>query len=231
MQQSRLGVLAQTGLYVGEDTKFTPIPTFTYEGERFFLRGLYGGMHLYKDNSFNVSAIVNATIESLDVDDLSRSELAKHHLSKAQLEDRDASADAGLEVIWKGKYGVLSTQALGDIGNASDAATAKVNYQYFWRLDNQWTVIPNVGATWLSEDRADYYYGTLDSEVVRGVEKYRPGSVVIPHVSLGLHYDINKKWQTSALVTYKMLPDDIKDSPIIDEDGETSFFLGVSRKF
>lgn len=41
------------------------------------------------------------------------------------------SADASLECMWKGQYGVLSTQVLTDIGNASDAAAAKLNYQYF----------------------------------------------------------------------------------------------------
>lgn len=105
--------------------------------------------------------------------------------------------------MWKGQYGVLSTQVLTDIGNASDTAAAKLNYQYFWRLTPQLSIIPNIGATWLSDDRANYYYGTLDTEVAKGVTQYRPESVVIPHVSLGASYNINANWRSSAVVTIR----------------------------
>ena len=139
------------------------------------------------------------------------------------------SADASLECMWKGQYGVLSTQVLTDIGNASDAAAAKLNYQYFWRLTPQLSIIPNIGATWLSDDRANYYYGTLDTEVAKGVTQYRPESVVIPHVSLGASYNINANWRSSAVVTQKILPSKVSNSPLIDQAHQTSLFFGLSR--
>ena len=186
-------------------------------------------MHLYQDQAFNISAILSANLDVLEVNDLNRAKLAKHNLSREQLEDRQMSADAGLECMWKGQYGVLSTQVLTDIGNASDTAAAKLNYQYFWRLTPQLSIIPNIGATWLSDDRANYYYGTLDTEVAKGVTQYRPESVVIPHVSLGASYNINANWRSSAVVTHKILPSKVSNSPLIDQAHQTSLFFGLSR--
>ena len=89
--------------------------------------------------------------------------------------------------------------------------------------------MPNIGATWLSDDRANYYYGTLDAEVAKGVTQYHPESVVIPHVSLGASYNINANWRSSAVVTHKILPSKVSNSPLIDQAHQTSLFFGLSR--
>ncbi|TCB50161.1 MipA/OmpV family protein [Acinetobacter sp. ANC 4779] len=226
-----LGIVGSTGLYIGEDTNLTPVPILSYEGDRFFLRGLYGGMKLYKNELITLNGIVSVNLNKLDVDDLNESKLAAKNLTKMQLEDRDISADVGLEAIVKVPYGIISVQALNDIGNASDGAEVKANYQYFWRLNNQWTLMPNVGLEWLSDSRANYYYGTLDSEVAKGVEKYRPNNLIIPHVSLGASYSLNQKVKVTSAVTHKFLPDKIVDDPLIDKDSMTNFFMGITYKF
>ena len=226
-----LGIVGSTGLYIGEDTNLIPVPLLSYEGDRFFLRGLYAGMKLYKNELFTLNGIVNVNMNKLDVDDLNESKLAQKNLSRVQLEDRDISADVGLEAIVKVPYGIISVQAVNDIGNASDAAEVKANYQYFWRLNNQWTLMPNVGVEWLSDSRANYYYGTLDSEVAKGVEKYRPNNLIIPYLSLGASYSLNPKIRVTSAVTHKFLPDKIVNSPLIDKDSMTNFFMGITYKF
>lgn len=50
-------------------------------------------MHLYQDQAFNISAILSANLDVLEVNDLNRAKLAKHNLSREQLEDRQMSAD------------------------------------------------------------------------------------------------------------------------------------------
>lgn len=226
-----IGAVGTTGLYVGEETNFTPVPVFAYEGERFFLRGLYGGVNLYKHELFNVNAILAANMNKLDVDKLKASKLAKHNLTKSQLEDRDISADLGVELLLKPAFGNISIIALGDIGGASDAATIKVNYQYFWRLNEQLILIPNIGLEWMSEDRANYYYGTFNSEVARGVERYKPGQVTIPHISLGANYNFNENWRAVGAVSYDFLPNKVKDSTIVDADNAANFYVGLTYKF
>ncbi|KLD79521.1 hypothetical protein Y886_03980 [Xanthomonas hyacinthi DSM 19077] len=228
-----LGVSARTGTYLGQKDKVMPFPVLSYEGERLFLRGGYGGLHLLNNDSFSVSAIVSGKFDGLDVKDMKESTLAKYGLSRSQLEDRKMGADVGIEAAWKGRYGVLAAQALTDATGASKAAEAKLNYQYFWQVGNRWTIVPNVGLTWMSEKRANYYYGTLDKEVARGVASYKPGSLVIPHLSLGATYAINADWKLTGVVSHQILPDKATASPLIqkDKEGVTNIFVGVSRSF
>lgn len=226
-----LAAMTRSGLYVGEKRQSLPFPTFSYEGERLFLRGAYGGVHLFKTPTVSFNAILSANFDSLDKNDLSQTKLAKHNLKREQLEDRDRSADMGFEATWNSPYGSLSLQGVGDIGNASKAAMARVNYQYFWSLNERLMLIPNLGVSWLSDKRANYYYGTLDNEVKNGIEEYHPDSVMIPHVSFGASYNINKSWRTTAIVTHEFIPHKVVDSPLIDQDSRTSLFLGISRKF
>ena len=91
--------------------------------------------------------------------------------------------------------------------------------------------MPNVGLEWLSDSRANYYYGTLDSEVAKGVEKYRPNNLIIPYVSLAGSYSLNQKLRVTSAVTHKFLPDKIVDSPLIDSTSITNFFMGLTYQF
>ena len=228
-----LGVSAGTGPYLGQKDKVMPFPILSYEGERLFLRGAYGGLHLWKNDSFSVSAIVSGSFNDLDVKDMKESTLAKYGLTRSQLEDRKMGADAGIEATWQGRYGVLGAQVMTDVTGASKAAQAKLNYQYFWQVGDRLTIIPNVGLTWMSDKRANYYYGTLDKEVARGVASYKPGSLVVPNVALGATYALNERWKLTGVVSHQILPDKATASPLIqkDKEGVTSVFFGVSRSF
>jgi outer membrane protein len=67
---------------------------------------------------------------------------------------------------------------------------------------------PNVGAKWLSADRADYSYGILDEEIARGVT-----------------------WLLLGNLKYRALPGKVEDSPLLDSGQSLRLFLGVLRKF
>lgn len=89
---------------------------------------------------------------------------------------------------------------------------------------------PIVGAKWLSEDSANYFFGTLDEEVARRVVDYKPGSVTIPRVGVSYYRRVGKKWLFIANVDYSPLPDEIKMSPLVEPDTAT-IFIGFSRGF
>jgi outer membrane scaffolding protein for murein synthesis (MipA/OmpV family) len=97
----------------------------------------------------------------------------------------------------------------------------------------QTLVTPVIGATWLSKDTANYYYGTLDEEVARGVVDYKPDAVVIPHVGVGFMRAFGEKRAMVSFLRYSFLPDELKDSPVLepDSDGIASILIGVQRCF
>lgn len=226
-----LGAVASSGIYVGEKTEIIPIPAISYETDQFFIRGLYAGAAIYKNQFFTVNGIANVNMMNLDVDDLDAKKLAERNINRSQLEDRDRSIDVGLESILRMPYGLVSFQAVNDVGGASEGAELRFNYQYFWRVNPKLTITPNVGVDWLSNKRSNYYYGILDREVDRGVESYKPNDVFIPHIGLGSSYVLTDKTRVSGIVMHKFLPNKVQDSPLIDQDSSTSAFVAISYKF
>ncbi len=51
-----LGTAVSGAVYAGEDTRLTPFPLVSYQGERFYWRGIGGGAHIMKRGGFSPSA-------------------------------------------------------------------------------------------------------------------------------------------------------------------------------
>lgn len=222
----------RSGIYAGEDSYSRAIPFIAYEGERFYLRGPVLGYHLVKRDGFVLDGFVSAQLDAVDADDFGVEELARRGIDRALLEDRDDSADAGLAATWKGDAGELVLEFKSDITDTSGGYAADLSYLYPLYLGGA-VITPGIGVTALSSDRADYYYGTLDEEVARGVVEYRPGSVTIPHVGVSVVKPFAQRWRLLARLDYQVLPDEIQDSPLVDEDveGVGRVFVGVARSW
>ncbi|MCU4316118.1 MipA/OmpV family protein [Acinetobacter bereziniae] len=226
-----MGVVGRNGMYVGEKTEVIPVPVIAYESDRFFVRGLYAGANLYQNQVVEFSAIANASMMILDVDKLSTKKLAEKNLNKSQLDDRDLSVDLGFEGLIHSPYGQFSLQAVNDVGGASKGAELRLKYEYFWSLSPELTIIPNVGVSWLSDKRANYYYGVLDSEVARGVTSYKPNQLFVPQASLGAIYNITKNISLSGAVKQEFLPNKAQNGPLINEKTTTIFYTGLTYNF
>ena len=227
-----VAVAAADSPYVGEGTRVLPLPMFSYEGERVFLRGIAGGVHLVDTGSFQLDALVSARPGGFDIDDLSSAGLAVNGLDARLLDDRDHGLDAGVGATWSGSFGRLRVRALADVTDASSGQEVGIDYAYPIH-SGAWTIVPGVGVQWLSDDLANYYYGTLDSEVARGVTRYEPDASVVPGVSVALSRPFGTRWSVVAGLDYKFLPDELSDSPLLEHDasGVPSIFGGVSYRF
>ena len=218
--------------YAGEGNRSIVFPTVAYEGERFYLRGPVAGYRLVKRDRFGLNAFVAARLDGIDADDFGVEELARRGIDRDLLEDRDHSADAGLSAMWKGGAGEVELDVRADITNTSDGYQAAVNYRYPIRVGRV-TLTPGLGATVLSDDMANYYYGTLEEEVARGVVDYKPGRSTIPHIGLSAVVPFASRWLFIANAQLRSLPDEIQDSPLLEHDVEnvTMLFISVSRRF
>lgn len=227
-----VAVAASDSPYVGEGARVLPVPTFAYEGERLFLRGIAGGVHLLDTGSFQLDALVSARLDGFDIDDLSASGLAGNGLDARLLEDRDHGLDAGIGAAWSGNFGRLRAQVLADVTGASEGYELGLEYTYSIR-SGAWLLLPSVGVRRMSADLANYYYGTLDEEVARGVPRYSPGAAVVPSVGFSATRPIGERWSFIGGLTYRFLPDELADSPLLERgsDGVPSLFTGVGYRF
>lgn len=227
-----LAAVVSDSPYAGEGTRMIPIPLVSYNGENFYFRGLSAGWRFVDTGNFELAAIGKFRFDGFSVDDLGKQELARNGIDHRLLEDRDKGFDLGLGMKWSGKAGELEAELLADATDTSGGQELSIQYGYPFQV-GQGNLTPNVGASWLSDDMANYYYGTLDKEVARGVVDYKPDAVAIPHVGVNYFRPLGEKWSVMASVKYSMLPDEIKDSPFIepDTDGTASMFIGFSRGF
>ena len=218
--------------YAGEGTRTRLVPNISYDGERFYLRGGAFGYRFVNRDDFEFRGFVSARLDGFDREDLGVDALARRGIDRNLLDDRDDSADLGVGATWKGAAGTLDLELNADVTGTSDGYELSADYRYPLQFGRT-SIVPGVGVVRMSADMADYYYGTLDSEVARGVIDYKPGAVTVPRTGVALIRPFATHWLFIANLEYRLLPDELQDSPLVEEDtdGTGSFFLGVSRRF
>lgn len=227
-----VGAAVSDSVYAGEGTRVTPFPLVSWQGERFYWRGIGGGAHLVKRNGFSLDATLSARFDGIDKDDFGVAELAERGIDRALLEDRDDAFDLGLAGSWSGGLGQLDLGVKGDITSTSKGYEASLTYSY----PVQWgatRIAPNIGVAHLSKKLANYYYGTLPEEVARGVANYQPGSAAVARIGIDVMRPFAGNWVFIGNVGYRKLPTKLSDSPLVekDKDGAVSAFIGFSRGF
>jgi Outer membrane protein V len=223
-----MGIAAFDNAYVGQGTKVMPFPLLNYEGERFFFRGVTGGVHLWSGGGLAVDAIVTTGFNNINADDFSRSGLARRGIDRDDLEDRDRSIDAGLAATWGGKAGYLRMEAKSDVSGTSKGQEYSLEYGYPMRW-RRFSVTPTVGATYLSSKVANYYYGIHNAEIQHGVASYQPGAAWVPETGISVTHPIGAKWVWMIRAKYSALPSKLSNSPLVDGSYGSSLFLGFSR--
>jgi outer membrane protein len=228
-----LGVVVSSAVYAGEDRRVIPVPLVSYESDRLFWRGIGGGVHLYRQQGFSLDATLSARFSGIEKKDFGVRELAARGINRDLLDDRDDSFDLGLAAGWSGDLGKLELGIKGDIGGASKGFEGTVKYGYPIKLAGGTRITPHAGASFMSTKMANYYYGTLDTEVARGVVNYKPGSAVRPVIGIDIMHPINRDWMALGGLSYSSMPSKLKDSPLVEKDtkGSTSLIFMVSRSF
>jgi outer membrane protein len=223
-----VGVVAADNAYVGRDNQVTPFPLIQYEGERFFFRGIMGGVHLVQSGGLTLDAIVTTGFNNIDANDFSASALARRGIDRNDLQDRERSINAGVAATWKSPAGQLQFQAKTDISGTNEGQEYSLRYGYALRMSG-FTITPTLGATFLSRKVANYYYGIHPAEVARGVPSYQPGGSLIPELGVSMVRPIGANWALMINAQYRALPDKISNSPLVDGNKAASLFVAVSR--
>lgn len=223
-----LDVAVWDNAYAGRGTQVLPFPMIQFNGDTLFVHGMSGGVHLFKNDSFTVDAILTPAFYQMSAKDFDRSKLAARGVNRDDLDNRDLSIDAGFSASWHGSAGRLQLDVKTDISGNSEGPAYSLKYGYPFQLAG-FHVTPFVGVDFLSSKVADYYYGIHTDEVGRGVPGYTPGAALIPNAGVALMHPLGQKWSFSIGGQFGHLPDKIRDSPLVDENRSTSVFVGFNR--
>lgn len=225
------------------------IPQFSYYGKRFFIENLDAGVTLLDTEQSTLSLIASpgydrvffyrSDPQNIFVTGLNSFNAVSTHFTPVTRHNPDGTTSvvpavqfpprsrqwtylAGPE--WTFKLGGVTGQLdlLHEITghNHGDEIRAALGMPLS-RLGGSWTA--NVGITWKSSAIVNYYYGSP------GI--YEAGPAVNPFIKLAFARPLTGKWKLTGFVEYERLGKSIADSPIVNERGVTTTFVGAMYSF
>ncbi len=201
-----------------------PVPTFAYEGDRFFVRGPGVGYRLMQQPQFDLNAVLTLHPQRYRAKD---ARLA----AMRELDNRDFSGVAGLDARWRAEWGMVGAAVKKEITGHGGGITGDLNYSYPLP-SGRVTWIPMVGVEYASAAMNDYYYGISAREAARsGLPGYRPGSAVSPYVSIAARISLGERWDATVGVRSLRLSDEVKDSPMVGRSMANGYLASVNYRF
>ena len=219
-----IGATVTTSEYRGVERLGTALPLLGYEGDRLYLRGLSGGVHVFKNeyHEFNVQL----------------SYLPQHFYASwsdssamNKLDDRYSSAMAGINYRLRTDLGVLAATISTDALGVNNGVMADASYSYPIRFASL-SLIPTLGVQWTDVNYNDYYYGVSKNEAqASGLSHYSPQAALAPYGELTLRVGLSDSW--SAFVSGKalFLGEEVSNSPMVERSSKYSLSGGFLYAF
>ena len=216
-----LAVISSPEPYKGADNDILVVPAITFQGERFYFRGILAGYRLWKRGHFEADAILMPRFGGYEADD---SPFLRG------MEDRRLGVDLGLNLTWEADRIGLRLAPRVDVSGRSQGQELGVEVYSPIRFGPV-RVEPAVGAIWQSADLANYYYGVRPGEARPGRPAYEPGSTVNLTGGVFVFSPVTRKLAFQGFVRVNRLGSEIGDSPIVGRDTAVTGLVSLSYGF
>lgn len=197
-----LGVRYANIPFVAEDKGSVDIfPLFYYEGERFFLRGDYGGFKLWENDQFGFNAL--ARYRFFDIPEEYDDQV------------RGGAVDMGLQSYWNlSPESELQLDLLSDPEGRFHAVT---RWAGDYRRD-MWRFFPEAELRFTGSRFNSHYYGVGLADLDAGVEA---------RARLKVRRQLYKNLHIEGRIEGGWLGTEAKNSPAIEDDFEYDAYLGL----
>lgn len=207
-----------SGEYKGDDD-WGIAPYLSYDSEQFHV-GLDGlAYHVMNNDQTTVSVALQSNFGLVFDKD--------NKFFKGM--DRDADAMLGLSFSHDFDGFFVEGEASKDVSEAHGGvmATAAVGYE----ADLGFASLSlSGGATYTSKDYNQYYYGVTAKEARADRAQYNPDDAVMPFAEIGMTIPISERAAVIGSVNYTSM-DDLKDSPLLEDDHVTTTAIGIVYQF
>lgn len=217
------GVVTSTNIYAGESNSSTVNPNFVFNGDRIFIKA--GSLNYSVKEWGSLSAGLTA---SLDGNFLSSEEEYRSNPELSGLTERDATVGGGFYINHTTDLGRLNFSYLTDIGDKHDGQSASLQYTFDLKMGN-WYVNPVLGATWISAEKVNHYFGVSSAEQTSSRLSYEGESTANLFAGVRARYEINDRWDLNLRTGATRFGSGITDSSIVDD--KTSYYSSVSLNF
>ena len=217
-----LAVGTRSRPYVGLDRDTSVLPLVFYNNSWLRLTGTGAELKLANVGSFSFGLAARLGLGGYSASD--SPELAG-------MDERKRGFWLGPSANWRTPIADLSLDALADVTGESSGVRIHAGAQKTWAFASRWSISPRIGATWLSADYVDYYYGVKDTEVTPDRPQYsgratvnldtgvRLGVLLAPHHSMFVDHDVTHYGNA------------ISDSPIVNKTNQLGGRIGYVYRF
>jgi outer membrane protein len=147
------------------------------------------------------------------------------------MEKRDFSIEGGPNIQWGTPAGVFYASFYQDLGGASDASTAQV--QFIRALVGRQALRLNglIGLQWFSARSNDYYFGVRPGEARPGRPAYSPSASVSVQAGLNGAYALTARGSLLFGAVLNRIGEAAADSPIVETPWQGVVYTGLGWSF
>lgn len=184
------------------------------------------------------------TVNILDDDMIRFGPLANYHFGRtddvddpyvSRMKEIDDTIELGAfaDIIWtlskdRRHRFIVGAKLYQDVGDESDGFRANVGARYWLPVAKPFDFNASVGAIYQNDDYANHYFGVnADNVGTSGLPFFAAdGGVNEYYMVLGGLFYLNKNWIVSAGVRGSVISGDPADSPIVDQRGDSTQWIG-----
>ena len=204
-----------------EDYKAAPLPYFSAQwksGRYVRLDGNVLKINLLANDTWSLGPVLQYRGERDD-------DVDNNRVSK--MDKIDAAVEAGAFLGYNYDSWDIGFQLATDVSGEHDGLLATARTGYTFKNDKMSTRF-GASVTYADDDYMDTYFSVDAKDAIRsGLKRYKAESGIKDvGVDLMLRYSMNENWSIRGITAYSALLEDAKDSPIVDDEGESGQFKG-----
>lgn len=216
-----LAAIAQKQGYAGLDTQQKIVPSFFYRSKKLSFAGTRLSYTLYdvKDIKWTLNGQVRFAGYDRDDSDMF-----------AGMENRSMSLDLGFALNHTNDYGEFSMDFLADGLNKHQGQQLTLGYAKSFVVERT-KVSPYISLIYATDDLINYYYGVRSSEATNARSAYQADATT--NYKLGIRYNqlFNRRYALLVNASYTGFGSEIKNSPLIDKNGELGLLIVINYLF
>ena len=151
-------------------------------------------------------------------------------LTLSGMEDRKSGIWAGAGVTWTNPIGQVDAQWLADVSGHSKGQRMQIQaeHRFGW---GSFGLTPKLQAQWSSSKVVDYYFGVRQQEALPTRPEYSASAATSLGAGLRLDYIAGAHHTVFVDLSETHLPNEIKQSPILDRSNTSQIAVGYLYRF
>ena len=141
------------------------------------------------------------------------------------MDDRDSAFDAGIEGSYNTDWATISAHWVTDVSDTHKGSEFQLSISQSYSFDLL-TLSPYLSLSHLDSTLVNYYYGVPEEEANEIRLMYIADSDNTLSLGLNAIWQVTDKHQLITGVDYRVLGDEIADSPIVEEHNQLLFYIG-----